>query len=405
MSTAAPSRPNAYSFTLALAFFMLMFFQSTRQFIATIYYENLTGMGFSPTILYLIVFLSPLLMFLLRVINVNIVLIVTGVIIVAHRLYGSLDSEASLYLIFHAFVIVAFSVYLPAFLTTYYSLSAKLRRYTIPAAAITGPVIAVLLDITLSALGNTLDPTVVGLVSRSGDTVLHPIFISLPICAATLYFLHRNHAIVKKELISSRTVQRSGVPVSTILPGICFGFLLTNLFVFMGYPGAVIRWTTGDYDLAVCCTALSLVVLVVLLQWERALNFLFRPAVQVALNAIQLLVVLDIVFFDSGAAQYLLGVALASLLIDLFIFYQAVASRNYSIQYFIRLLTIAVGTYLVMFFVTVFTLLWAHVPGGEHFRGMLQPIIAVISATYTVAAVLYAGRVRSFLKMRAEVAR
>ncbi len=404
MSTAEPTKPNYYSFTLALALFMLMFFQSTRQFIATIYYENLTGMGFSPTILYLLVFLSPLLMFPMRAINVNIVLLLTGSVIVAHRLYGSLDSEASLYLIFHAFVIVAFSIYLPAFLTTYYSLSAKLRRYTIPVAAITAPVLAVLFDITLNTLGNTLDLTVVGITSRTGNTLVHPIFISLPICAAVVYFLYRNHVIVKKELISSRTVQRSGVPVSTLVPGICMGFLFTNLFLFMGYPGVVVRWTPGSYPVALCCTAVTLVILIVLLQSKTIVEALFKTAVQVVLNLVQLFVVLDVLYFDTGLAQYLLGGALASLLIDLFLFYQAVASKNYSIQFFIRVFTLAIATYLLLFFMTVFSLVWAHVPGGILFKGRLPAIITLISIAYMTASVLYTGRVRAFLKMQAGVA-
>jgi hypothetical protein len=397
MTSNGESNVSHYSFVIAPALFMLMFVESTRQFVACIYYQNLTGMGLQPTIGYLLIFLSPLLMLLFRSINVYVMMVIAGVGIVVHRLYGSLDAETSLYMIFHAFVIIAYSLYFPTFLMIYSSLNGKLNRGRLAPAIVIAPVLMLLFDILLTTLGHTLDLTVVGIVSPAGTSVLHPLLVALPLCALALVALAQNYAIIAKDIPAVRSVQRTGIAVSTVFPGICFGLVLTNLLLFMGSPGVVIRWTVGSSTTAVLCASATLFLLLALLQWRRCRDALFLPAVQVFLNAVQIAVVVDVLFLDSGATQYFLGVALASLLLDMFIFCHAVACRNYSIQYFITFITIGVATFMAVFFATSFSLVWAHVPAGSYFKGALPAILLGITGAYAIAAVCYNKRVQPSL--------
>lgn len=398
---------NNYLFILALAFFTLMFFQSTRLFLSALYYENLVAMGFSHTALYLFVFLLPLILVFFRLINVNIVMAASGSMIIIHRLYGSLFSEASLYILFHAVVIVSYGLYLPSFLTNYYSLNAKSHKYSLPLAVIAAPVLALIMDITFKIAGDSLDLTAIGAVDSTGTSTIHPIIISLIICIAASILLYQNYHIIQEELTSVRTTQRSGVEVSTIFPGLCFGFIYSVLFTFLGYPGIVSRWTPADYTVTVILTSMTLLILLVILQFEKITKILFLPVSQGILNAVQFFVIIDIIFLDTGAAQYLLGIAVSSLLIDMFIFYHAIGSKNYSIQYFIGITTIAIVTFIIIFVISVISLTWPYTGiVGQVLKDKTLPILTAISGIYTLSAILYSNRVRLSLikkKWRPEV--
>ena len=111
---------------------------------------------------------------------------------------------------------------------------------------------------------------------------------------------------------------------------------------------------------------------------------------QLILNLIQLLVIVDVIYLDLGIAQYFVGVALGSLIMDIFIFYQIVGIKNYSIQYFIRFITAGIVTFLLVLFVTIFTLVWAHIgAAGSLFKDQLVPILMLISTVYTLSAAFY----------------
>ncbi|MGK5094647.1 hypothetical protein WDW89_21865 [Deltaproteobacteria bacterium TL4] len=385
-------------FILAFAFLSLMFFQSTRLFIASIYYENLTGMGISPSIGYLAVFLAPLLLIFLKKIDVDLVMTVAAVVMVIHRVYGSLDSEANLFMIFHAMVIISYGIYLPAFLTIYYDFYTKMNIHTMPWVIIIGLVLAVQMDIILRVLGHSLDITLGGLVADSGIRTWHPLWFTVPMAGITLFCIYKNYVAVKEELPEVDSPQETAEPVSTVFPGICLGLLLCVFFAFLGAPGVAVRWSSGDYTTIVLCTMSVLFLMVMLLQWAKIRRQLFHPVFQVVMNAIQLWVILDILYFDLGVAQYLLGLALGSLIMDMFIFYQTIGVSHYTIEYFIRLLAIGIITLLIVLFSSVATLVWAHIgPVGFWFQGKLIPLMTIISVIYIVSAVYYNRNIYSQL--------
>ncbi|MBF0351918.1 MAG: hypothetical protein HQM11_12870 [SAR324 cluster bacterium] len=390
-----------HNFILAFALIALMYFQSTRQFIATIYYENLTGMGMSPSVGYLAVFLAPLLMVFLKELNVNMVMLVSGVAIILHRLYGSLHSEANLYMLFHAVVIIAFGTYFPSFLTIYYAFHAKHKMHTMPWAIIIGLVLAILTDITLCVLGDTLDITIVGITGISPESSLSPLWFTLLICAMALYCVCVNYLHILESLPSIRVTQRSGQPVSSFWPGICLGLLLSVFFILLGTPGTAIRWTEGSYNVVILSCVVCLTVMIMLLQWSLVRKLLFHPVSQVILNALQLLAIIDILWMDYGLYQFLAGIALSSLIMDMFILFQIVGTRNYSIIHFIRLTVVGIITFLVILFLSIATLVWAHVgPPGLFLKGQLIPLLTGASLVYITTSVFYNSRIYNDLQSR-----
>jgi hypothetical protein len=394
-----PKRTNHY-FIFSLALLTLMFIQSTRQFVASIYYENLTGMGFSPTILYLVAFLASLLLVLATRVRLNLIMMLSACSIILHRIYGSLDSEPSLFVLFHTIVIVSYAVYLPSFLALYYSLYAEhadaprsggiSAREAIAAA----PALAVLLDIVFMTIGDSLDSTVLGISDSAGKVIVPGLLITIGLAVFAVQMLRSTYRVVERHLPSEAIVRPKDRRDSPLVPGILFGFLLMMLFTFLGYPGIVVRWTPGSYEVAVSSASLWLALLVVLLQFARARSLLFTTPVQAALNLIQYLVILDVLFLDTGAAQYLIGPALVSLLLDMHVLFSARGRKAYSLSYLARLCATGIITFLILFFMSAFSLLWAYVGAlGAIFKGKYLYMLVAISTLYIPCSLYYARRI------------
>ncbi len=403
LPSAAPSKTrekNHYYFILSLAMMTLFFLQSTRQLLATIYYFVLTNLGFTPMVFYLLVFLAPLLMLFLRAINVNILMAVSGVVVVTHSLYCSMNPGTEIYIFFHALVIVAFCLYLPSFLTVYSSLQGKSKQYSVTTAGIMAPLLALVIDNAFKILGNSLSIAQSGVVTGAGDIVIHPVVVIAPVCVVAYALIHKSYTIVSRELKSVRAIHRSGVHISTVIPGLGFGLSWAVIINLLGYPGEIVRWTGGSHLITVLSTIVVIISVVIYMQYAPVKVFFF-PRLQVVLNAIQLFVIGDILYFDTGAAQFLLGPALVSSVVDMFIFLQAVGSRNYSIQYFIRVASIGILTFLLVSFFIMFTFTWSYTgPVGVLFRGKLNCIVVAIGVVYVGLSFVSNYRIRSEIEAR-----
>jgi hypothetical protein len=391
-----PRRANHY-FVFSLALLTLMFIQSTRQFVASIYYENLTGMGFSPTILYLVAFLASLLLVLASRVHLNLIMMLSACSIIVHRIYGSLDSEPSLFVLFHTIVIVSYAVFLPSFLALYYSLheedpeAPRSGGISTREAIAAAPALAVLLDIVFTTIGDSLDSTVAGISDSAGKVIVPGLLITVGLAVFAAPMLRSCYRVVERHLPAEAAVRPGNGRDSPLVPGMLFGFLLMLLFTFLGYPGIVIRWTPGSYVVAVLSASFCLALLVVLLQLAKSRNLLFAAPVQAALNLIQYFVILDVMFLDTGAAQYLIGVALVSLLLDLHVLFSARGRKAYSLSYLARLCATGIIAFLILFFMSTFSLLWAYVGTlGAIFKGKYLYILIAISTVYILCSMYYA---------------
>lgn len=403
-NSSANLNQNFY-FIIVLTICTLMFFQSIRLLMSIIYYENLTGMGLQPSALYTLVFFSPLLLLFLKYINLNVLLALSGISLVVNRILASLNLGADMFLLNNALVIVSYGIYIPSFLTIYYSLHGKSRLYAKSIAAIIAPFLALIIDLAFRVLGDSYDISVGGIISSKSSQVINPLMITIPLAILAIIFIIKGFFILKTELPSMRTVQRSGKKTSSIIPGFSLGLLYIVFFSLLGYPGIGARWGGLNYTTTVIVTVLCLLVILLLLLFKEMRLILFNPISQIILNAVQFFTIVDILFIESGAAQFTFGIACGSMLLNIYILYHAVGIKNYSIGYFIRLLTMAILTFIILYFIIIFTLVWAHIgPLGLALRDKLPILIVSYASIYILASLIFNRIITNTIKNRSQEA-
>ncbi|MCB1318033.1 MAG: hypothetical protein KDK27_18840, partial [Leptospiraceae bacterium] len=166
---------------------------------------------------------------------------------------------------------------------------------------------------------------------------------------------------------------------------------------FLGYPDAMIRWTDGDYTLSVTTATLWLCIFAIAIHLDAFREFIFRRSTLIPLHLIQLAVIADVIYLHVGIAQYLGGLALGVLLLDMYILFLAVGSQDYSAGPLIRMITIGQFVFLLMFFVSVFALVTIHAgPVGALFKDRLPLTLMGAAIALVLIVLVYSGRVHGF---------
>lgn len=354
-------------------------------------------MGFNVAVLLLLLFLAPLLLYFLKSLNIQRLLIISGAVVIGARLVSPLIDDLFLYLLMNGLILLGTGIFLPCFLTIYFALNGKFKFHTVGGAVLAAPALALLTDFLLRAMGDTLDVSVSGWIGAHGDTVVAPFWLVFALSLIALGALLRMGAIVVSDLPGVRAEQRSARKVSALLPGLAYGLLLTLLFTFLGYPDAMIRWTDGDYTLSVTTATLWLCIFAIAIHLDAFREFIFRRSTLIPLHLIQLAVIADVIYLHVGIAQYLGGLALGVLLLDMYILFLAVGSQDYSAGPLIRMITIGQFVFLLMFFVSVFALVTIHAgPVGALFKDRLPLTLMGAAIALVLIVLVYSGRVHGF---------
>lgn len=239
-------------------------------------------------------------------------------------------------------------------------------------------------------MGDTLDISTSGISIDNSIGYIHPFFILIPGCIIAIFLILLNYQSISKQLVTMRSVQRSGVHISAILPGIGFGLTLAIVLNLIGYPDIVSRWTNGSYHALLLTTLLFLFLLLSLNQFGQFKEIILHPVVHTIINLLQLLILFDILYLRTNVIHYLQGIALYACLINIYIFYQAIGIKNYSIQYYIRMITTGIIVFLVMSFIIGFTFTWSYIgPAGSILQGNMNLIIIFSSIIYSCIAIFY----------------
>jgi len=385
---------------ISLALMTFFFLEATKQFIATLYYESLVKMTTSPGALGMFLFCAPFALLFFRRVEISLVMAISGAVLIVHHLYGGLDSEPSLYLIFHGVAVTAYGLFLPSFLYGYYQLVQKTKHPQLLYETSMSLALALLLDFVFQFLGDGFNVTSYGWINSQGNVVIPALVFSLPLALLNLYALTVSYRVLKTEFPEGLWIahDRGVVKKSPLFfPGICMGIAFANLIFLMGSPLSLVHWTPGDYRKCLLMTALILAAFIWALSHIPRIKSpkLHRHApfyLHLIGIALQFLVLFDVLFIDSGWAPYFLGLALVGLIANFALFFH-ISARQPSVTTLVGVSFVAGVVFVGVAFLQVLCEFHIFIsPKLSFFRGLWKPLFFGATCVYLWGAFWYALR-------------
>ncbi|NHI84117.1 MAG: hypothetical protein EAX81_07425 [Candidatus Thorarchaeota archaeon] len=355
----------------------LLFVEAVREFIGQIYFQNLSVMSLGPSILLVFLLLSPVIVVILRRLQAESLLMISGIGVVLFRfIMPFVQAISTLYMLIAGLVVAFFGIYLP--------IALSIRFEDVPDSLPSGPVLfsmafcfAVAIDLMSRTVGATWDLST-GLLGILATPVL---------CIATALLLYRSYTTrnaISPELPSPRTTSKTKAAVY----GLGFGGVLFTVLTFLAYPNVIARWTASSYEIATISIIIALIVYAMLSVHEVGEHLLMRKELILIINLLAVVAAIDLAYLLSPFAGLLAGTSLLAFILDLRLLWGYLESSNanltdYAIFHFIGMLVLLC---LTLFY--VLTLVAGMlIPALEG----LTPYLILISFMLAVLPSLFAG--------------
>jgi endonuclease/exonuclease/phosphatase family metal-dependent hydrolase len=382
----------------------LILIQSLRETISSIYYYSLVGMGIHPSLLFVLILFSPLLVIPLAMYTGwRGAWIISGTLAALARFPMSLGLEQPLHLFSSALCLAGTSMFLAVTLSLHRREREKDRSVFSSQSLAAAFTVSIIAQIALVTIGMGYD---ISIVPEAMGILLAPaISAGLSVGMGFLLYVIKDSRILDERRKDDESVGYTvtGGAVDSRIPTIGLGFLLLAMVSFLTHPTFYSGWNGSDYQIVLSVMLLTsgLFVMSLITNWRSLIalrrlfsnpigsvignllliasgvniffihyNFYFSPIVFIWIALVDLWMILD-ALTDSepfagepveirrkDGSKKMLG-------------FQGRKKKARSPQLFSMIFTWALGIYMAVALLETVSVSWAHIPYGEIFKGLL----------------------------------
>lgn len=348
-----------YSLLIGFAILTFFFIQSYREFTYEVFNQSIVRSQVGMSSLAIIAILcSPLLLYLPRI-DIPLTLFATGGIIILHRLYGTLTENPSAELLIYSIVVIAYTIFLACFLTSYLKRIRPKKKQKYVAELLIATALVLLADITINAWSANFSFSQYSLMNFGNPKLANSIWLILPLSLIALYHLVITYEVFTHEY-KGRYMEKPETKqnITVVVPGIFLGTGIATLLLLMGSPAAIASIVTPNLSTMVVLTSLQLLIFIWFMLDPRLLvpffsgkNFWITTSI---LNGILAIVLWDIYVWHIGLSAYFFGFALWGMIFNLgSLFYEA-SRREFDLYHMMAMVFIGNITFILMLLFLIF---------------------------------------------------
>ena len=399
---------QSWMFLVLLSLTFLFLIQSSRELIASIYYHSLVDMGMHISVLLVAVFTAPLLTTpLVKSLGWRGGWLISGVTLALTRFPLSLGLEQPLHMIFSSLALVGSSTFLVTSLALYRR-ERNIDPNVFSSQSLTASIVlALIIQITLITLGMGYD---ISIVPEAMGVLLSPSISAILVIAFSLMlYIIRDSPVIQGSRNGEGRVgeEITGGLADSRTPAMGLGFFLVLASSIITHPGFVSSWTGVRYQVSLSVTllVLGLFMMSLLTNWKTliALRRVFsNPKGAIIGNLLMVASGVNIIFLRYElyfTPMLFIWVAL----VDLWVIMDAMSDtepfagepieierkdgkkktlgfpgkkgRGTMPGTFSRGITFSLLVFMAVVVLSIFSVTWAHIPGGSLFKGSLPWIM------------------------------